>query len=216
MRGPSGVTARLALELRDDAGSRRVVCRREDERATLVVVFADCAASLARESGYDKGRLTLRICSTAAGLMVVWYDARGRRFGRGGDASFSDAGGAWRLRAAADEAKIFVETGSDRVFSRSRGATSDCEAAETLEATGGASCREERPSDDFATGGRGCECDEAADPFLMSAKRKDGSLEELWLWRCECRFDEGPVMLAADEAASDLPGRLAAVEAAWP
>jgi hypothetical protein len=123
------------------------------------------------------------------------------------------------LRAVADEVKIFVEIGSDRVFSLSRGATSDCEAAETLEATGGASCREERPSVDFATGGRGCECDEAADPVLRSAKRKDGSLEELWLWRCECRFDEGPVMLAADEPASDLPGRLAAVEveaAAWP
>lgn len=122
------------------------------------------------------------------------------------------------MRADADEAKTFVGAGSDRVFSLSLGATSDCEAAETLEATGGASCREERPSGCFAACGRGCECDEAADPFLMSAKRNDGSLEELWLWRCECRFDEGPVMLAADGPASDLPGRLAAVEveAAWP
>lgn len=194
-----------------------MVCLSEDERATLVVALADCAASLARESGYDKGRLTLRICSTAGGLMEVWYEARGRRFGRGGEASFSDAGGAWRLRAAADEAKIFVDTGSDRVFSLS---LSLCLSL-GLEAAGGASWREERPSDDLATGGRGCGCDEAGDAVLRSAKRKDGSLEELWLWRCECRFDEGPVMLAADEPASDLPGRLAAVdaadvEAAWP
>lgn len=119
------------------------------------------------------------------------------------------------MRAVVDEAKIFVGAGSDRVFNLFLGATSDCEATETLEATGGASCREEeRPSGCFAMCGRGCECDEAAEPFLISAKRKDGSLEELWLWRCECRFDEGPVMLAADVLASDLPGRLAAVEVA--
>lgn len=200
-RGPSGVTLPLAFELRD-AGKRRALCLTEEERATLEA-FIDCAASSARPSGNDTGRLTLRSCSMIEGL--IWYEARGRRFGRGGDTTVSavliDAGSDWRLRAEAEGVRTFVAA-SDRVLESRR---SSCES---IEPTGAVRRRGDSESGCLADWGLA-----AAGAFLMSAKRKDGSLEELWLWRCECKFDEGPVMEAGG-AASVLPGRLAAVELA--
>lgn len=136
VRGTSGVTLPLRVEVRD-AGSRRVVVCLSDEVRAMLESLA-WAASSARPSGKDTGRLTLRSCSTMF-LTDVWYEARGRRLGRGGEAGFSGAGSDWRLRAAADEVRTLLRE-SGRVLGSRR---SRCES---IEATGGAKRRGESGS----------------------------------------------------------------------
>lgn len=55
-------------------------------------------------------------------------------------------------------------------------------------------------------------------PFLRSAKRKAGSLEELWLWRCECKASDGGglVMVGESSLSLELASGSVASAPSWP